>query len=612
MALFITEIRVLKLFKRVSKKCKEAIDTLHINPPLEYCDVGLIASLMPSVVTLRGDISSFQNQLSPSLITHFKKFEFTRLVPFNCISPELYSRVSSLHISARDVFQVRRLTLLRKLIIHQLDGEMVTLSPLVQNQYLERVIIHYMHPLQAREESSLQAICRVMTKTQFCVCLSHEQDLNASLPFNLLFIKWTPPAAPGPNAERVCTRKFNVFTPDTLYKLCPLSSTVTQLTLFIKKNSTERIDLSSFTHLGSLSITISSGRRATLALPLCLQELTVEEGDVWVEALSRLVNLKLMIIRSTLVPSRSHDVAETISLPPSIHTCFIQTTLGSRFAAMEAYDKLETLSVTGNIQSIDLAGSPSIEHLAITTTAACLTVNLSPSLLSISITSTQGCIQLKNAQTLRRVQRLELTGVIETLDLRGLSVPCDLSVVCTRGQTRLLLPNYSREQVLEFFDNAIQYHSQNDILHLKSLVLVGKINVESLFVSLEKTVFPVIDADSIKTVVVHFRRHTCVGYNQMTMKLKFVSSADKNRVAIPIGDALEYYSPATRVTVVSLNRAVTIPRSCTRTPRLRRDQSRRLFGSKSPNKGLTSEEGSDSDVEECNEGLHQYALDTTP
>ncbi|KAL7711942.1 Uncharacterized protein QTN25_010402 [Entamoeba marina] len=109
---------VLRNLRMVSKRCRDAIRMLRIQPALNYPNYQFINQFFPNINTLYGRINTITKQLKPNELEQIHWFDLSTSITFcQDIPLTLYSKIKKLYIYASDFEYVTKFCNLETLII---------------------------------------------------------------------------------------------------------------------------------------------------------------------------------------------------------------------------------------------------------------------------------------------------------------------------------------------------------------------------------------------------------------------------------------------------------------------------------------------------------------
>ncbi|EMS13646.1 hypothetical protein KM1_121800 [Entamoeba histolytica HM-3:IMSS] len=349
---------------------------------------------------------------------------------------------------------------------------------------------------------------------------------------------------------------------------------MTQLILIINQNTINFLDLTCFEVLTHFQLNISSGKHLKLTLPNSLQSCSLNGNTLWVNNLKELSHLNSFYVNSNygpLIKQQTKIKQKKICLPSSVESCFIKTmNYNARLGSLLDLNLLKQLNISGVVSSMDCSNNNSLTSLLINSSSPIITITFNSHLNYINITNKKGKILFKNFD-----------------------------------KTTVLFPHYDQTQLQHYFTSVgIKPKPKSIILCCNSLILRGNFLVSKLFLVLSHITIPTIECPLLNRIILHYQNVECIGFDLLTQKLKILSPLNKCCSCVSILSNITQLNQK-KITLLYKTKVFLLcspkmnknpPRSKSRTT-----NQKRLFGSKSPNKGLyllsddTSSSSSDLD-----------------
>ncbi|EDR29885.1 hypothetical protein EDI_116160 [Entamoeba dispar SAW760] len=277
----------------------------------------------------------------------------------------------------------------------------------------------------------------------------------------------------------------------------------------------------------------------------------------------------------------------------------------AKFGSLLDLTFLKQLNISGIIDSIDCSKNNSLTSLLINSSSPIITITFNSHLNYINITNKKGKLIFKNFDVIKTIKYLSIDGDFDKLDLSNIISIKDLSLYSSSKKTTILFPHYDQTQLQHYFTSVgIQPKPKSIILCCNSLILKGNFLISKLFLVFNHITIPTIECPLLNRIILHYQNVECIGFDLLTQKLKILSPLNKCCSCVSILSNITQLNQK-KITLLYKTKVFLLcspkmnknpPRSKSRTT-----NQKRLFGSKSPNKGIyllsddTSSSSSDLD-----------------
>ncbi|BFU25537.1 hypothetical protein CL6EHI_079200 [Entamoeba histolytica] len=595
---------------------------MKINPPLIFLDISFISKYFNQIQTFRGNLVEYQTEINEIFFKQIYWFEINVLTTINLINSQYYDKIIEIRIEVNDIIRLHLLKNVQRIIIYHFHGKLLSFSSINKKNKIKKIVIYHKEKLNEYEINSLLHFCQRFNTISISLISSYFAEQlfyisNLKLFSYDIFNDENEKNIPNyfksysnsfeENQINNIEKQFDIFNDNSLWELCNIK--MTQLILIINQNTINFLDLTCFEVLTHFQLNISSGKHLKLTLPNSLQSCSLNGNTLWVNNLKELSHLNSFYVNSNygpLIKQQTKIKQKKICLPSSVESCFIKTmNYNARLGSLLDLNLLKQLNISGVVSSMDCSNNNSLTSLLINSSSPIITITFNSHLNYINITNKKGKILFKNFDVIKTIKCLSIDGDFDKLDLSNIISIKDLSLSSSSKKTTVLFPHYDQTQLQHYFTSVgIKPKPKSIILCCNSLILRGNFLVSKLFLVLSHITIPTIECPLLNRIILHYQNVECIGFDLLTQKLKILSPLNKCCSCVSILSNITQLNQK-KITLLYKTKVFLLcspkmnknpPRSKSRTT-----NQKRLFGSKSPNKGLyllsddTSSSSSDLD-----------------
>ncbi|KAL7717353.1 F-box domain-containing protein [Entamoeba marina] len=354
-------------FRLVSKKCKEAIACLRINPRMVYDNYKFLFMFFPKLNTISGDVMKIQNALTKDQLEQITWIDCNmNYVTPSEIKEELVSKIISLRIHSMDIHLTRNFPFLKKLVI-LVSTKLNTIDCI--NAKLKKLIIDNKRAVDVHT-SKLQLFAEENPQCRISL-------IGIPLFTNLPNIHYFSVDLKEPHILTP-TQHIQTYLEFSQTNFDSMALTLEDVKLLIRDNKLQTLQFTKLKRITKLTLQISKTVDTMIALPFILKELSVVSSST-----TNFVRIKNLDALSHLTKFRYEALFDTFTFPKlsqGFHRGYVKTLFNEKvkinnIEQISTYNYCGVIVFTGNfdITKITLTspyyypGFDSINEVAIKT-----------------------------------------------------------------------------------------------------------------------------------------------------------------------------------------------------------------------------------------------------